>query len=107
MMERANWPYHSAAVAPIVGYIVVGVLSFRVWRTKSIAGFFFLAIACGMFLVESVYGYMGGLSEYGIIQWPLGAVGTYRAYLITSYLSVVAQLVFVTGIVLIAKAIRR
>ncbi len=106
-MDRANWPYHSAALASIVAPLLVAVLSFRAWRARGVTGFFFLAVASGLFLVESVYGYMGGLSEYGVIEWPFGAVGTYRAYLITSYLSVASQFLFVTGIVLIAKAIRR
>jgi hypothetical protein len=84
-MSPENLPYHFSALASIVADVWVGILSLAVWNKKKIRGFLVLAIACAMFLVGSVYGYFAGLTEYGILQWPLDALDTYRVYLTTSF----------------------
>lgn len=102
-MTPENFPYHFSAIASIVADIWVGILALRVWKARGSKGFFYLAVTCGLFLVGSVYGYLVGLAEYGFFQWPLDDRGTYRAYLLTSFISLASQIVFIVAIIRIIR----
>ena len=102
-MIPENLPYHFSGIASIVADIWIGVLAVHLWRTRASKGFLFLAVACALFLIGSVYVYLVGLAQYGFFQWPLDGPATYRAYLLTSFISIAAQILFVVSMVRIAN----
>ncbi len=104
-MHPENIPFHLSALASILADVIVGFISIQAYRATKNKGWGFLAWACGLFLVGSVYGYLIGLTEYGIIEWPLNDVNTLRAYYLTSLISIASQACFVLGTIFLAQTI--
>ncbi len=104
-MHPENIPFHLSALASILADVIGGCISVHAYQITKSKGWAFLGAACGCFLVGSVYGYVIGLAEYGIIVWPFNDENTVRAYYLTSFISIASQAFFVLGIIYLVRTI--